>query len=239
MPLPPGHGAINPHALPPPGAHAPQAGDGHGAPGHGAPGHGDGHGEGEHALGPINWFSGLLGEKDGVEPDLLTRKTGMPVPFLANIINLSVLLYLGFRFGKKPLEEGLKKRKTDLMRDIDEAAKVKAEAEARLGEYEGKLKKIDDELARIKKEYAEQGERDKERIVRDAKEKRARMKRDAELLVEQEGKALEKSLVEQTVARATALAEDLVKQKLASSDHERLADEYLRDVAKVQAGGLS
>jgi F-type H+-transporting ATPase subunit b len=217
---------------PPGGAHGPTAGpsDSHGAPS------ADAHG-GEHHLGPINWAFGLLGEKEGVEPDLMTRRKGMPVPFLANLINFAVLAYLGVRFGGKPLTEGLKKRKQDIMRDIDEAGKTRAEAEDRLSEYEGKLAKIDDELTRIKREYAEQGGRDKDRILQEARERRARMKRDAEMLVEQEGKSLEKSMLEQTVARATSAAEDLIKQRLGGADQDRLADEYLKDVARV--GGPS
>ena len=240
------HGPLPP---PPPGGHAvPAPPRGHAAPGvglppnphapaaHGAP---DAHGGDDHAPGAINWYYGLLGEKDGVAPDLWNRPKGMPVPFLANLINVSVLIWLGLRYGKKPLEEGLKKRKIDLMREIDEAGKVKAEAKARLAEYEGKLAKIDEELARITKDYAEQGVRDKERIVREAKEKRARMKRDAELLVSQEGKAIEKALLEQTVTRATAAAESLVAHGLAAGDHDRLADEYLHAVARVGLGGAS
>lgn len=238
---PGGHGmppGVRIPPAPPPGGHGNPHGPtaGPGDP-HAPPASGDAHGGGEHHLGPINWAFGLFGEKDGVEPDLMTRRKGMPVPFLANLINFAVLAYLGMRFGQKPLTEGLKKRKLDIMREIDEAGKVRAEAEERLAEYEGKLSKIDDELTRIKREYAQQGERDKDRIVQEARERRARMKRDAELLVEQEGKALEKSMLEQTVARATTSAEDLIKQRLASADHDRLADDFLKDVARV--GGPS
>lgn len=216
--------------------------------GHGAPdAHGGGHGApGEHhGPGHINWAYGLLGEKDGVPPSLMYRPKGMPVPFLANLINFGVLAFLAVRFGKKPLQDGLKKRRDDLMREIDEAAKVKEEAEDRLAEYEEKMESLEDELARIKKDYAEQGKRDEERIVREAKERRARMKRDAELLLDQEGKSVQAALLAETVQRATAAAEKLVQERLSAQDHERLADEYLREVTNAKeslvsaAGGAS
>ena len=58
-------------------AHGAHLGDTHaqGADVHGA--HGDAHAP---TFDDVNWFYGFLGEKEGVEPDLLWRPTGMPVP---------------------------------------------------------------------------------------------------------------------------------------------------------------
>lgn len=192
---------------------------------------------GDHGPGPINWVYGLIGEKDGVEPDILYRPKGMPVPFLANLINFAVVVFLGFKYGRKPLVEGLAKRKTDLMREIDEAARVKEAAEERLDEYQEKLDKLDDELVRIGKDYTEQGERDHERILREAKERRVRMVKDAQLLLEQESKAQRAALTEGTVVRAAQAAEQLVKARLSGEDQSRLADEFLKDMAAVSLSG--
>jgi F-type H+-transporting ATPase subunit b len=230
------HGARDPRNSP----HTPVV-DGHGKPHdpHGSMVAGE-HGGAHHELLPINWTYGLFGEKEGVEASLFWRPKGMPVPFLANLINFGVLAFLAFRYGKKPLADGLQKRRDTLMQEIDEAAKVKGAAEKRLAEYKKKMKTLDSEVERIRKESAEEAKREEERIVREAKEKRERMRRDAQFLLEQEQKGLQQALLAKTVDQASAAAEKLLVQRLSAADQDRLAEDYLRDIGKnVQSGGVA
>lgn len=206
-------------------------GDPHGAHG-AAEGHGDAHGGGEHhALPPFNWVNGLVGEKEGAEPSLLWRPKGTPPPFLALLINFGLLVGLGIRFAKKPIVDGVKDRKKNIMRDIDEATKTKAAAKKRYNEYKKKLESIDEEVERIRTEYAEQAARDKTRVLADAEAARARMTKDAEFVLVQERKQLSHELLIQTVDRATRGAEELLQKRLASSDQDRLAEEFLGTLA--------
>lgn len=194
--------------------------------------HGEGH-EGHHAPGEINWIYGLLGEHDSAEKSILFRPHGMPVPFLANILNFGLLIGLFVYFGRKPLAEALVKRKVDLTRDIEDARVVREKAEARLAEYQAQLDQIEQESARIRADYAEQGKHDKERIVREARERRERMKRDAEFLLEQETKMLRQRLTASTVENATNQAQALIAQRLTAQDQERLAQEYLQQLGAL------
>jgi F-type H+-transporting ATPase subunit b len=207
--------------------------DPHGGGAHGKPA--EGHGSGHEAQ-PINWAYGLLGERDGVPPSLLYRPSGMPVPFLASVINFGALALLGVRFGRKPLREGLAKRRETLMREMDEAARLKREAEARLQSYQKRFDKVGDEVERIKTDYAAQARRDRERIVREAEEKRERMRRDAGFLLQQERKAAVERLTERTAEEAVRRAEALLRANVSEADQQRLADEYLRDVAGLAGG---
>jgi F-type H+-transporting ATPase subunit b len=224
--LPPG---LPRGGAPRPGAHDAPAG-GHDA--HGEAAKGGGHHEPQH----INWAYGLLGEKDVISPNIWFRTPGMPVPFLANVINFGALLALGVRFGRKPVAEGLVKRRETLMREMDEAARLKREAEARLQTYKRRLDKVGDEIERIKSDYATQAQRDRERIVREAEEKRVRMRRDADFLLAQERKAAIERLTERTADEAVRRAEALLRAGIGEGDQRRLADEYLRDVSRLSAG---
>lgn len=195
-------------------------------------GHGDAHGEAngadeEHALPPINWVYGLLGEKEGAPPSLAYRPKGMATPFLALLVNFGLLLGLGLRFGKKPVVDGLKDRKKRIMRDIDEAAKTKAAAKKRFNQYKKKLEGIDTEVTRIRGEYAAQAELDKARIIEEAETRRVRMTKDAEFVLAQERKQLSQELLHETVSRATRSAEELLRQRLGASDQDRLAEDFL------------
>jgi F-type H+-transporting ATPase subunit b len=215
------------------GEHAPAAGAHVPPEGHEAA-HGEGHGDHAPTFDDINWGYGFLGEKEGVEPGLLWRPKGMPVPFGALLLNAGILYWLIFKFGKKPIADGLKARQVGIMKGMEEAAKVKAEAEASLAKYQKQLDEIDEEVARIRREAKEQSEAENARIVGEAKERRTRMERDARLLVEQELKAAREGLLRDTVRAAVKSAETTIVARLGDADQQRLGDEYL---ASIKASG--
>jgi F-type H+-transporting ATPase subunit b len=218
---------------------------GHGAPaagthvvteGHDAAAHGEGHGEHAPTFDDINWGYGFLGEKEGVAPSLLWRPKGMPVPFGALALNAAILYWLLIKFGKKPISDALKARKLGIMKGMEEAARMKAEAEASLAKYKKQLDEIDSEVERIRREMKESGEAESARILSEAKERRERMERDARTLVEQEMKAAREALLRDTVRAAVKSAEATLVSRIADSDRQRLGDEFL---ASVRASGAA
>jgi F-type H+-transporting ATPase subunit b len=222
----------DPHAVV--GQHAESADAHHGDidahAGHDAQGGGDEAHGGHDAH--INWATGFIGEKDGVEPGLLWRPVGTPPPLLANFINAGLLFYILYRFGKAPVAEGLKKRKARIVAGMEEAGKMKAEAEESLAKYEKKLEHIDQEIERVRREMREGAEAERERILADAKERQERMEREARVLVEQEMKAAREQLVRETVASAVRSAEEMLQTQIGPQDHDRLANEYVSLVEK-------
>jgi len=188
---------------------------------------GEGHEHHVPTFDDINWFYGFLGEKEGVEPSLLWRPKGMPVPFGAMLLNSAILFYLLGRFGRKPVADGLRARKLGILKGMEEAEKMRAEAEARLGEYEEKLAKIEEEVTRVRDEMRAADETERKRILADANDKRARMERDARVLIEQELKAAREQLMSETVHQAVRAAETVLTSKITAQDHARLAEEHL------------
>jgi F-type H+-transporting ATPase subunit b len=202
-----------------------------------------GHGAGEHDHVPsfedVNWYYGVLGEKEGVPPDLLWRAPGTPVPFAAHAFNTLILFGLLYRFGKQPIQQALSNRKARILKGMEDAARLKRDAETRLKEYEEKLARVEEEVERVHKELRERGEHERARILADAKERRARMEREAKLLIEQELKAMREILLLETVRGAVRSAESDLKSKITAADQQRLADEYLATVrgAAARLGG--
>ena len=237
---------VDPHA-----GHAHGPGDGHGH-GHGQAqvedaAHGAGkHDKGGHAAGhhvphfsDINWLHGFVGEKEGVEPSFLWRPKGMPAPLGATLVNTALLLFVVVRFGRQPIADALKKRKHDIMTGMDEAARMRKEATLRVKEYKRKLKHIDDEIVRVRREMREAGEAERARILGEAKERRERMARDAQLLVEQERKAARETLFEEAVRGAVHSAEEILIKKVSAQDHQRVAEDYLKDLGQSKLGGVA
>jgi F-type H+-transporting ATPase subunit b len=214
----------------------------HGAPAAGthveAEGHEGHEGHGDHAptFDDINWGYGFLGEKEGATPSLLWRPKGMPVPFGALALNAAILYWLLIKFGKKPIGDMLKARKLGIMKGMEDAARMKAEAEASLAKYKKQLDEIDSEVERIRREMKEAGEAESARILSEAKERRERMEKDARTLVEQEMKAARETLLRETVRAAVKSAEATLISKLSDGDRQRLGDEFL---ASVKASGAA
>ena len=164
---------------------------------------------------------------------LLLRPKDLPPPFLANLINFAVFAWVVWRFGRKPLAESLRKRKDHILHDMDAAQKMKADAEKRLAEYEERLSKIDQEIERIRRDFREQGERDKARIVKEATEKRELMLKDAAFMIEQEAKQLRVTLLQETVDGAIRAAEESLRKRIGADDDQRLGETFLQQLAHL------
>lgn len=221
------------HAAP---AHAEHAA-GPAAAEHGAE-HGSAHGD-DHVptLDDFNWYYGLISEKEGVEPSLLFRPKGMPVPFAALLLDCAILYLLLWKTLGKPVRDGLKKRKDGILRGMEEAAKMKREAEGQLAFYEEKLAKIDQDVQELRAQMRHAAETESARILSEAKERRVRMERDAHQLVEQELKAMREQLSSETVHSALRSAEAALLQKITEADQQRFGEDYLNGLAK-SAGAL-
>jgi F-type H+-transporting ATPase subunit b len=193
-----------------------------GAGGHGAHGgHGDPH---------VNWFHGMLGEKEGVEPSLLWRAPGTPPPYASNLINTLALGFVLVKLAKGPIVNGLRSRREKLLKGIDDAARMKAEAEKSLAEYKRKLDNIDSEIERVRQEMRQSAEAERRRILAEAEQRRERLENEAKLLVEQELAALQDQLRRETASAALRSARELLKAQTTGEDQRRLCDNFLQDL---------
>lgn len=185
---------------------------------------GHGHGHVPH-LSDINWFTGLIGEKEGVEPGLLWRAPGTPVPLGALFINTALLFFLLGRFGGPAVSAGLKARKEHLAGDIERASLMKKEAEQQLAEYEGKLSEMAAEMARIKRELREQAEMERSHVLAEAKARAQEIADEARQAVAQELADARQHAVERAVAGAVQLAQQALVSRLTADDQGRLAQD--------------
>jgi F-type H+-transporting ATPase subunit b len=108
---------------------------------------------------------------------------------------------------------------------------MKQEAEARAKVYQEKLAQLEGELKVARQALVEAGKGEKERIVREAEDRAERMRKDAQLLVEQELAQLRHDLVRDTVNTAMVAAEDMLRASVTPADQERLAEEFLKDLS--------
>jgi len=201
-----------------------------GGEGHAAEGHGAGHEGGEHHQ-EFNWYYGMLGEKADVEPSALWRAPGTPAPFAAQLFNTALLIGLLVRFGRKPLAQGLADRRQRILRGIEDASAMQAEATEQLRVYRAKLDNLDSEIERVRREMRESAEAERKRVLEDAKSRRARLEQEARTLIDRELEALREQLTRETAVAAIESARDLLKHSVSTDDHRRLCEEYLQGLA--------
>jgi F-type H+-transporting ATPase subunit b len=244
--------------MPRPGGKAPERPKAH-AEDHGSaahkPDHCPGHGPMD-SPGRFNFGRGLLGIDNEKAPPALEDSHAItwapslwryenkndacdprnePPPFLANLINFGVLVFLLVRFGRKPITDALRKRKESIMHEIDVATELKRDAKRRLKELKKKFTTLTETQDELTAEYAAQAEVEKSRVLAEAEERRVRMRRDAEFRIEQELKTARVELLNEAVISAVSAAEELLKRRVAPPDLDRVNDDYVASIAKAMA----
>jgi F-type H+-transporting ATPase subunit b len=169
----------------------------------------------EHGPKPINWTDFSNAEQP---------------PYVGVLINFVILMGIYYFAGRKPVAEGLKARRASIAKEIDEANRMRDEAEARAAKYQEKLKNLETEVKEAREAMRAAGEAERERIVREAEEKAARMEKEARFLVEQEMKQMRVEIMREAVEMATGAAEELLKKRITAADQERLAEDYLAEL---------
>jgi F-type H+-transporting ATPase subunit b len=153
------------------------------------------------------------------------------VDFWGAVVNFSALVALIFVFGRRPLGSFLLARRKTIEDGLAEAARLREAAETRYEEYSERLEKLDVEIARIRREMIAAGEAERDRIVSEAEAKAARMRRDAEFLIEQQTKQMRVDLTREAVDAAVSAAEAVLRESTSAADQERLARRYVESLA--------
>lgn len=169
-------------------------------------------------------------EEEGPPPINWTQFGTETPPYLAMVINFGILVAGYYLLGRKPIAAGLQSRRDRIAKEIEEAQRMRREAEERAKLYQGKLDKLEQEVRLAREALVRAGEAEHDRIVREAEAKGERMRKDAEFMVEQELKQIRIDLQRETVETAIAAAEELLKKRVTMADQERLAEDYLADL---------
>lgn len=153
---------------------------------------------------------------------------------IASFVNFAILIGVFVHLFKDKLTSFLRERKAEVADALNEAAKLKAEAEAKHKEYTERMAKLDQELAQIKQDVIAAGIKERDRIMAEAEHKAARMRQEAHFLVEQQVKQLRGELAREAVEGAVAAAEALLLKTTTSYDQQRLAQDYLNALSNNQ-----
>jgi F-type H+-transporting ATPase subunit b len=146
------------------------------------------------------------------------------------VMNFGVLMVALFLAVRKPVSNALTGRIEKIKEDLKVLDAEKEAAEKKLNEYNQRIASLDQEVEAIIKEYRQQGEAAKARILASAKESADKITDQVKRNIENEFEMARKKLREDIFDQAVARAEVLVRGKITSADQDRLVEEYLDKV---------
>jgi F-type H+-transporting ATPase subunit b len=153
------------------------------------------------------------------------------IEFIAAVVNFGFLLALLIFLVRTPLLNYLKDRRVAMQEGLEEANRIQAAAKEKYDVYNARLERLDEELEQLRSEMVRAGEAERDRIVAEAEEKAARMRRETSFVIEQRMKQLREDLTREAVESAIQAAEQVLREQATSADQKRVADQYLETLS--------
>lgn len=173
--------------------------------------------EGEHGHGEINWFR--FGEKNP--------------PLIANFINLAIMLFILWYFAKKPVTNYFRERSRKVKSAIEDAQNLKDETDEKYRLISDKLDNIEKEMQTMKKELIASAVIENERVIAEARSHTDLIRSNTLRLIEQEKEAMIEDLKREIADKVIERAQQIAKEKITKTDHDRLTMETIDHYAKI------
>ncbi len=181
--------------------------------------------DGKEPEGIINWFSFDYGPhpKDPSHKD-------WPAPFAFAFLNFAVFAFVLSKLLGPWLKNRVQSRHDDVRHNLDEASRLRAEAQKMLAEYQARVSNADAEIAKLMAELKAQAEAEKARIIAAAQADAERLKADAERRIAVEIETAQLLLRREVVEQAVKAAQHILTQQTGPDDQRRMAERYVGDL---------
>jgi F-type H+-transporting ATPase subunit b len=202
---------------------------------HGADSHGGGAHHKAEPPPPINWFQWHYG-KDLHGGELHPAEEPMPPGFLFALLNFAVFAAILVKFAGPKLVGYLRARHDLVKGLLDEAARLRAEARAKLDEYNRRIAGIDEEVTRLMHEIRGEAEAERDAILAQARGQADAMKREAQARIESEIARARHVLEREVVSAAVAAAQKILAERTTPEDQSRLFDGFIANLVAAGSG---
>lgn len=213
---------------------APEGGHGGAEQGHGA-GHHGAHHPAEPPP-PINWYEWHPG-KDLHGGELAPDEEPMPPGMLFALINFAIFVGILVKAAGPKLVGFLRGRHETVKTALEEAAALRAEARAKLDEYNRRIAGIDEEVSALMQEIRTDAEAERDHILTQARTQAEAMKKEAQSRIESEIARARLTLEREVVSAAVSAAQDVLRQRTTPEDQARLFDGFIANLVATGTGG--
>ena len=150
------------------------------------------------------------------------------------LANFIIFAFVIVKFALPLVRDFLKSRREEVLTKINQASAKKRAAEALVQEYRTKLANIDKELQSIQTSLREEGEREKAKLVTEARSMAAKIRQDGNFLADQEVKMARHKVREEIAEQAEATARQLIERNLGPADQSRLVEDFIRTIGQTR-----
>jgi F0F1-type ATP synthase membrane subunit b/b' len=181
-------------------------------------------------------MGGPMGDGKMVDPTtgavVGEEEAGSP-PFVLMLLNFGLLLLILGKYGGPVAKKLAQERHDQIKTALDDAAKLRQQAQQKLTEYEARIKNVDDEVKKLVDGIRADADADKARILEAAAKQAAQMKKDAETRIAAEIEIARATLAKEVAAAAAGATEKLLREKVTGDDQSKLVSTF---ISNVQSG---
>ena len=149
-----------------------------------------------------------------------------------SVISFGILLFLLKRFALPGILEMLDLREKKIKDSLDQAERLKQEAQQLLSQYQAKLKSVHDEGRAILEEARKQAQLQLEENERRVELETQRMLAEARSEIQREQQQVLRDVQRAAVELTLLAAEKVLSRSLTDADHRRLIDEAVQEIAQ-------
>lgn len=170
----------------------------------------------------------------GASEEAAGHAVGIPwTDLLKQVVNFAILVGALVYFLKKPISSFLSDRSEQLRKSIEDAARAREEAAAKLSEIEKRMAGLPDAIAALNRTMEAEGQEEARRIREAAEAEIERVRTQARFAAEQEVKKARQELRREAAGLAIAAAEEIVTKSITAEDRERLVRENIEKIREI------
>lgn len=147
-------------------------------------------------------------------------------------VNLLIIFLLMKKFLFKPVRNIIEKREQEINTSIDDANRLKADAEKMKEEYEKNIENAKDEAESIVKTATRNASLREEEILKEAHEKASEILKRADKQIEDNKKNALLEIKNEISGMATSIASKIIEKDINEEDHVKLIDEFINNMGE-------
>jgi F-type H+-transporting ATPase subunit b len=150
---------------------------------------------------------------------------------ILNFVLMVIILVVVIR--KTTIKDFFSNRKEEIRQKLESLKRDKEAAESRCSELEKKLREFEVQQKEIIDQFRADGAVEKEKIIKEARERAAQILAQTDLTIEREIQGARNRLRQDVVEMAAARAEDIISRQIQDSDQDHLVSEFIERVEKL------
>ena len=124
-------------------------------------------------------------------------------------------------------------RGASIVKELEQARREKQQADQQLAEVEGRLNRLDQEIAQLKADAEREAQREAERIRQSAEADAEKIRQSAQREIEGAMKAARTELRAFVADKSVELAESIIKKEIGPQDNSRIMARYVDELSGV------